>query len=104
MSLEISISSKFGPFCADGQKAADFRKNEIEPFLKSEDLICLDFAGVRNMNSSFANALVGGLISILPPAGPKLLFKNCGPTVKVLIESAISLGQQPHSKVACGAS
>jgi hypothetical protein len=63
VSLCFHIFPEFGRFCANGENAAAFRFSRIEPFLDSHDKIVLDFAGVHNVNSSFANALVANLIS-----------------------------------------
>jgi anti-anti-sigma regulatory factor len=84
VSLHLQIFPEFGRFCASGENAAAFRFTRIEPFLDSHDKIILDFAGVHNVNSSFANALVANLIS--------QHFTNCNALVRVAIESAIALG------------
>lgn len=93
MSLHLQLFSEFGSFCANGENAAAFRFTRIEPFLDSHDKIVLDFAGVHNVNSSFANALVANLISQHSEAVlQKLHFANCNALVRVAIESAIALG------------
>ena len=92
MNLHIQLLDEFGSFLADGEKAAAFRYARIDPFVHSHDQIVLDFQGIRNMNSSFANALVANLISQSPEVFPKLHFANCNPTIRVAIESALALG------------
>ncbi len=93
MSLHLQIFPEFGRFCASGENAAAFRFTRIEPFLDSHDKIVLDFAGVHNVNSSFANALVANLISQHSEAVlKKVQFTNCNALVRVAIESAIALG------------
>lgn len=95
MSLHIQLFPEFGDFCANGEKAAAFRFSRIDPFLNSEDTIVIDFANVRNINSSFANALIANLISQnSPDALKKLSFANCNPRVRGSIEVAIALGLQ----------
>ena len=95
MSLHLQLFPEFGSFCANGENAAAFRFSRIEPFLKSEEKIILDFAGVHNVNSSFANALVANLISQHSEAVlQKVHFTNCNARVRVSIEAAISLGLQ----------
>ena len=95
MSLHLQLFTEFGSFCANGENAAAFRFSRIEPFLDSNDKIILDFAGVHNVNSSFANALVANLISQHSQAVfQKLEFANCNARVRVSIESAIALGLQ----------
>lgn len=92
MNLHIQLSDEFGNFLADGEKAAAFRYARIDPFVHSHEQIVLDFQGIRNMNSSFANALIANLISQSPEVFPKLHFTNCNPTIRVAIEAALALG------------
>lgn len=92
MNLHIQLSEEFGDFLADGEKAAAFRYSRIDPFIHSHQQITLDFLGIRNMNSSFANALIANLISQSPEVLSKLHFANTNPRVRVTIEAALSLG------------
>jgi anti-anti-sigma regulatory factor len=95
MSREIQLAPLFGAFPADGEQAAAFRLNEINPCFAAQHEIVLDFAGVRIVNSSFANALVAPLVERHgEEALKKLRFRNCNPVVQVLLEGAISLGLQ----------
>ncbi|MEO5959284.1 MAG: STAS-like domain-containing protein [Opitutaceae bacterium] len=95
MKFEFLLASRFGTFPAEGSLAAEFRLREIEPFFHTYDSIILDFAGVRNVNSSFANALI---VPVVEQHGDealaKLRFRHCNPIVRVLIEGALSLGLQ----------
>ena len=93
MNLNFSVLDEFGSFCADGETAARFRFERIDPLVETADGINFDFAGVRNMSSSFCNAMLANLISQHGPSVlPKLRFANCRPNVRVLIEGAIDLG------------
>lgn len=94
MSLLIQLASEFGDFCADGATAAEFRYRMIDPFVQMHERIVLDFDGVRNMNSSFANALIANLISQHPEALPKLRFTGCNARIRVSVESALALGME----------
>ncbi len=94
MNLHIQLADEFGTFCADGEKAAAFRYARIDPFVQAYDQIVLDFQGVRNVNSSFANALIANLVSQNPEVLPKLHFANCNPRIRVSVESALSLGME----------
>jgi anti-anti-sigma regulatory factor len=104
VNLHIQFSGEFGNFLADGEKAAAFRFSRMDPFVHSHDQIVLDFEGVRNMNSSFANALIANLISQSPEVLPKLHFANCHPRIRVSVEAALALGlersRQKHLEVA----
>ena len=94
MTLHVQLSKEFGNFLADGEKAAAFRYRQIDPFVHSHDQIVLDFEGVRNVNSSFANALIANLVSQSPEVLKKLHFPNCNPRVRVSVESALALGME----------
>ena len=60
----------------------------------------IDFTGVRNSNSSFANALIAGAVEQHgQPFLDIAVFKGCNPTIRVLVESAIYLGEQKRGEV-----
>jgi hypothetical protein len=101
MKLELNLAEEFGTGLADGALAAEFRMGRLDPYADICTEIVLDFTGVRNANSSFVNALVSGFIE---QHGPKVLsqlvFQGCNGVVRVLVESAISLGLEKHALVA----
>ena len=92
MNVELQMADEFGEFCANGELAAQVRFERIEPLASAAAQIVFDFKGVRNMNSSFCNALIANLIRQHPDVVPKLRFINCRPNVRVLIKSAVDLG------------
>jgi hypothetical protein len=93
MNHELHLVKTLGTFLAEGAVAVAYRMKEIEPFFYAYDEIVLDFEGVRNINSSFANALIAPLIRQHgQEALAKLRFHNCNPLVRTMIESALSLG------------
>ena len=104
MNLQIQLCGEFGDFLADGEKAAAFRYARIDPFIHSHEQIVLDFQGIRNINSSFANALIANLVSQSPEILPKLHFININPRVRVTIEAALALGtERLNEKIKQGA-
>ena len=93
MKLELKLAEEFGPRLADGALAVEFRMGRMDPYVRISPEIVLDFTGIRNANSSFVNALVAGAIKQHgPEILDRLIFKGCNPVVRVLVESAISLG------------
>ena len=90
---EFRLADIFGSFLAEGARAAAFRLGDLEQCLAIHEEVILDFDGVHNVNSSFANALIAPLIEI---HGDEVLdylrFKNCNGVVRVMIEGALSLG------------
>ncbi len=93
MSQTFDIAVQFDEFCANGERASEFQSTTIEPLISSGEEIVFDFIGVRNMNSSFCNALVANLIA---RHGKLLLdkmhFVNCNETVKIHLRSAFTIG------------
>jgi anti-anti-sigma regulatory factor len=94
VTLHIQLANESGDFLADGEKAAAFRFSRIDPFVHSHEKIVLDFQGVRNMNSSYANALIANLVSQSPEVLQKLHFTNCNARIRVLVETALALGAE----------
>lgn len=82
----------FGEFCADGEIAKQFLKDNVLPLIDDNDLI-FDFSKVRNMNSSFVNALFANLVrSQGPGILEKICFSNYNELIKLLIVSALERG------------
>jgi hypothetical protein len=93
MKTTIIMYDHFGSFCANSEKAISFNVNVIKPLLDSGSIIFFDFSNVKNMNSSFANAL---FTNIILNYGTEVLsnlhFSNCHKILKVLISSALEIG------------
>jgi len=90
----IQIADVFGAFASNGDAANVFRFTEIEPLLARRESVRLDFDGVTNLTSSFANALVATLVAHFPDTFPDLVrFVNCCPVVKQMIVGAIQIGR-----------
>jgi len=92
MKLVIEVAREFGTFCADADSALEFRHLHVDPLVEQAREIVFDFAGVRNMNSSFSNALIANLFSSHPNALGRVKFRNCRANVRLMIESAIDTG------------
>ncbi len=93
MNLELNLAKDLGTFLAEGALAAAYRLQHIDPFYHAYAEIVLDFSGVRNVNSSFANALIAPLIEQHGElALKKLRFHGCNAVVRVMVESALVLG------------
>jgi hypothetical protein len=91
MSKELKLADTFGTFLAEGALAAAFRLQHIEPFFHAYEEIVLDFEGVRNVNRSFANALIGPLVEQYGEVAlAKLRFRHCN----AIVEGALTLGLQ----------
>jgi hypothetical protein len=99
--LELNLAEELGSSLSDGSAAAEFRMGRIDPNAGICSQIVLAFTGVCSANSSFVNALVSGFME---QHGPKvldqLLFKDCSPVTRVLVESSITLGLEKHERIA----
>ncbi len=91
----------FGPRLADGDRAASYRLEYINPAAAAGIEMVFDFRGITNANSSFINAL---LTALFEERGGEILdrieFVGCRPAVRVLVESAIALGLQKAAESA----
>ena len=100
MKLELNLAEEIGSSLSDGSVAAEFRMGRMDPNAGICSHIVLDFTGVRSANSSFVNALVAGFTELHGQQGlDRLVFKGCNPVLRVLVESAISLGLEKHAQV-----
>ena len=95
MKFVVSFAAIFGTPLSDGATAVDFRVSQLNQIVAENQEIIFDFTGVTNANSSFINALIGGLVK---EKGSVILnnieFKGCKPAIQVLIQSALYLGLQ----------
>jgi hypothetical protein len=102
-SITLDMNKQFGSFCAEGKKAVLFLSSTIYPSIDDGYTVVFDFSNVRNMNSSFGNALFANLIH---KYGDKVLEKmkivNTRENVKKEIASNINLGLQ-HVEQDCAA-
>jgi len=89
----LHLAQDFGDYLADGARAAEYRLRNVETVYDVHDTIVFDFEGVRGMNSSFANALIVPLFALHgTEVLKKIRFRHCNPNVKVMLESALTLG------------
>ncbi|MCC5915643.1 MAG: STAS-like domain-containing protein [Balneolaceae bacterium] len=88
----IIIKDEIGQTCLNSNEAIKLRISRIEPSLIEFDHIVFDFKKVRNMNSSFTNALFTGLIQEDPKILDKISFENCNGKIKSMIEIALMYG------------
>ncbi len=92
MIVKLQVFDLFGAFCVDAALATQVRSERVDIFLDAADQIIFDFEGVRNMNSSFCNALIANLLARYPECLSRIKFANCRSNLKVLIQSAVDLG------------
>ena len=89
----IKLLDYFNEFCSNGDEATKFLKDIVIPEIEDNDKICFDFNGIRNMNSSFSNALFANLIRKLKKdVLKKITFANCEKNIQMFISSSISMG------------
>lgn len=89
----IKLIDYFNDFCSDGQKSNEFLINTVLPEFEKNEKICFDFKGIRNMNSSFSNALFTNLIiKQKREVMKKITFANCQENIKILISTSINMG------------
>jgi len=102
---QFKLAEIFGTFLAEGSRAAAFRMGSLEQSLAANESVVFDFAGVRSINDSFANALLVPLIVIHGDGVlERLKFVNCNGLVRVMIDGALSLGMERSQTSRPGAS
>lgn len=99
----LDMNKQFGSFCAEGKKAVSYLSSTICPLIENGHAVVFDFANVRNMNSSFGNALFANLVR---KYGSKVLGQikivNIRSNVKKEVASNINLGLH-HIEQDCAA-
>lgn len=99
-SIPIYMHSQFGDFCARGDAAVELLKRDVYPNVSTGSIVVFDFAGVRNMNSSFSNALFANLVR---KYGDEVLERvsvvNAKANIKSEIVSSFSLAKSKHNLV-----
>ena len=92
-SHELHLAKDFGACLAEGSRAAEYRLRNIEPVFDVYETFIFDFDGVRSVNDSFANALIVPLFTHHGmDAMGKIRFRHCNPVVRLMLESALTLG------------
>lgn len=95
MNHELHLAQDIGAYLAEGSRAAEYRLRNIETSFDVYETFVLNFEGVRGMNSSFANALIVPLFTLHgADVLKKLRFRHCNPMVKIMVESALTLGME----------
>lgn len=93
--MEIKLLSHVGSFAENKDVAKDLRLNQIIPALDKNEDVILDFDGIDSTTQSFIHALISDLIrkygnDVLD----RIYFKNCGKTVKKIINIVVSYAQE----------
>lgn len=95
----IKLEKEVGKFCADGRIARSLLNSKVTPALNNNLIIVFDCSGVRNMNSSFSNALFGNLIKHHGKQALKnLTITNTRANVKQMILSGLAYGESANTQ------
>lgn len=95
----IQVFPQAGEFAENKDTARDLRVNEILPALAKGEEVILDFRGVRLSTQSFIHALVSEAIRVHGiDVLDRLMFKNCTPTIKTLINIVVDYMQTDDTK------
>lgn len=86
----VRVIDRAGEFAEDKDTASEIRKMEIEPALKSEQEVTLDFGGVSGTTQSFVHALLSNTLRTQgEQVLDRLVFRNCADGVKTVIYTVI---------------
>jgi len=91
----IKLLPTVGAFAENKDIGRDIRLNEIEPSLKNNQDVVLDFEGVDGATQSFVHSLISQVIrdngsNVLE----KIFFKNCADDVRAIINIVVDYMQQ----------
>lgn len=90
----IELFYKTGDFAEDKDVARTIRINEIDPEIKNNKIVQLNFAGVTSATQSFIHALISQVIRDNGvTALDKIQFKNCNSRVKAIVEIVVEYVQ-----------
>ena len=90
----VIIFRKTGSFAENKDLARDIRINLIEPSIKKENEVILDFKGVDSVTQSFMHALISETIREFGPKSLDLIsFKDCNETVKNIVNIVVEYMQ-----------
>jgi len=91
--FKVAMQPRFGHFCGVGSRAVELLSSEVYPHLDGGGVVEFDFDAVRNMNSSFGNALFASLVRRYGDGiVTSVKIINARPNVRAEILSSLSLG------------
>ena len=93
MNREFVIKEQFNDFCADGDKARNYLIMIVVPWIEAnpDEMIVFDFDGIKRINSSFANALLGNAFALY--GKDRIRIKNLREELKTIIIAALVYGE-----------
>ena len=92
--VTIKVAKLAGEFAENKDIARDIRTKKIEPALKKDQGIVIDFNNVEAATQSFIHALISQLIREFGvDVLEKVAFKDCNETVKKIIEIVVDYMQ-----------
>jgi hypothetical protein len=93
--MTIKIFPLVGGFAENKDIARDVRQTQINPFLKDNEDVVLDFENVESTTQSFIHALIS---EVIREYGIEVLdrisFKNCTETVQKIIGIVVDYMQE----------
>ncbi len=92
------LYDEFGEFCANGDRAVEYITEKISPWKVEhpDEPIILNFNGVKRLNSSFANALIGNIFALY--GEDHIRIKLLDDSLRVFVLSALAYGESLRSK------
>jgi hypothetical protein len=91
----VKVKKYAGTFAENKDVARDLRVKRIMPALKKDEEITLDFDQVTSATQSFVHALISEpMRQYRDRTLDLILFKNCSPTVKEIINTVTEYMQE----------
>lgn len=90
----IHIKTFAGSFAENKDIARQLRLESIEPAIKEDKILIIDFTGVDGVTQSFAHALISDVIrKYSSDVLDRIKFKNCNEEVKAIISIVVDYMQ-----------
>jgi hypothetical protein len=94
----LRVVEHAGSFAENKDVAREIRLTAIEPALAAGDEVALDFSGVELATQSFIHALISAVIRASgPDILDRIVFANCSPTVRRVVEIVVEYSQDDVS-------
>ena len=95
---QIDVLDHIGVFGCDSSVGLSLLHEHLVPAINQEQVVLLNFAGVRNVNSSFSNALFANLFRLFGKDAAKLVrLVNVRECLKHEFASSMKMGLIPIS-------
>lgn len=101
--IRVRLADSVGAFAGDKDQAAKLREESLKPAVNAGTPVVIDFADVELATQSFVHALISELVrNESLNALDLLVFENCNPSVREMIEIVSEYSQENVAETSDG--